>query len=91
MSNYKNVFIMKNFLLLVVLAIVGAAIAVLSGWNEGNIAGAWVGVVYSVFVAAFAALVENQAFEKPWKETVPSIIAVVGGAIIGAIGFSICL
>lgn len=82
---------MKNFLLLIVLAIVGAAIAILSGWNEGNIAGAWAGVVYSVFVAAFAALVESQAFEKSWKETVPSIIAIVSGAIVGAIGFSICL
>ena len=82
---------MKNFLLLVVLAIVGAAIAVLSGWNEGNITGAWVGVIYAVVVAAFAALVENQAFEKEWKETVPSIIAILVGAIVGAIGFSICL
>ena len=82
---------MKEFLLLVVLAVIGAAIAVLSGCLEGNITGAWVGVVYAVFVAAFAALVENQAFEKEWKETVPSIIAVIGGAIIGAIGFSICL
>lgn len=82
---------MKEFLLLVVLAIVGAAVAILSGCIEGNIGGAWAGVVYSVFVAAFAALVENQAFEKEWKETVPSIIAIVGGAIIGAIGFSICL
>ena len=82
---------MKEFLLLVVLAIVGAAIAVLSGCLEGNITGAWVGVVYAVVVAAFAALVENQAFEKEWNETVPSIIAVIGGATIGAIGFSICL
>lgn len=82
---------MKNFLLLIVLAIVGAAIAILSGWNEGNITSAWVGVIYAVVVAAFAALVENQAFEKEWKETVPSIIAVIGGAIVGAIGFSICL
>lgn len=82
---------MKNFLLLIVLVIVGAAVAILSGSIEGNIGGAWAGVVYSVFVAAFAALVENQAFEKEWKETVPSIIAIVGGAIIGAIGFSICL
>ena len=82
---------MKEFLLLVVLAVIGAAITLLSGWNEGNITGAWVGVIYAVVVAAFAALVENQAFEKEWKETVPSIIAIVGGAIIGAIGFSICL
>ena len=82
---------MKNFLLLVVLAVIGATIAVLSGWNEGNITGAWVGVIYAVVVAAFAALVENQAFEKEWKETVSSIIAIIGGAIIGAIGFSICL
>ena len=82
---------MKEFLLLVVLAVVGAAIALLSGWNEGNITGAWVGVIYAVVVAAFVALVENQTFGKPWKETVPSIIAVIGGAIVGAIGFSICL
>ena len=73
------------------LAIVGVAIAVLSGWNEGNITGAWVGVIYAAVVAAFVALVENQAFGKSWNETVPSIIAVIGGAIVGAIGFSICL
>ena len=82
---------MKNFLLLAVLAIVGAAIALLSGWNEGNITGALVGLAYAAVVAAFVALVENQAFGKSLKETVPSIIAVIGGAIVGAIGFSICL
>ena len=82
---------MKNFLLLAVLAVVGAVLAVGSAANEGfTPLGACVGIAYAVVVALFVAVIENQAFAKPWKKTIPSIIAVIGGAIVAAIGFAIC-
>lgn len=81
---------MKKFLLCVIFAVLGIAFAVGSAWNEGgSIGGAWVGVVYAIVFSAFVALVEYKAFERPWKEIGTDVAVIIGGAIIGAIGFTI--
>lgn len=81
---------MKKFLFLVVFAVIGAAIALLSALNEGGtVGGAWLGTAYSVVVAAFVALVENQAFEKPWKEIGIDVAVLVGGAVLSALAYTI--
>lgn len=82
---------MKKIILCVIFAIIGVALALGSAWNEGGtIGGAWVGVVYATVFAAFVALVENRAFQKPWKEIGADVAVVIGGAIIGAIAYTIC-
>ena len=81
---------MKKFLFLVVFAVIGAAIALLSALNEGGtVGGAWLGTAYAVVVAAFVALVENQAFEKPWKGIGIDVAVLVGGAILGALCYTV--
>lgn len=81
---------MKKFFLFVVFAVIGAALAVLSAINEGGTTGgAWVGTIYAVVVAAFLALVENQAFAKPWKEIAVDAAVLVGGSIVGALAYTI--
>lgn len=81
---------MKKFLFLVVFAVFGAAIALLSALNEGGtVGGAWLGTAYAVVVAAFVALVENQAFEKPWKEIGIDVAVLIGGAVLSALAYTI--
>ena len=80
---------MKNFLLFVIFVILGVGLAIGSAFNEGGtVGGAWVGVIYAIVVAAFVALVEFKAFGKPWKEIGTDMAVIIGGSIIGAIGFT---
>lgn len=80
---------MKNLFLCVMFAVIGIIVSLASGWNEGCVAGAWVGLVYAIVIGVFAAVVENQVWGKPWKEVSIHIACVVGGAILGAIGYTL--
>jgi hypothetical protein len=81
---------MKNFVWKVVFAILGIAIVLLSAMNEGGTtAGAGVVVVYSAVVAAFVALFENQALEKPGKEIGMDVLEIIVASILGALAYTI--
>lgn len=81
---------MKNLVWKVVFAIIGIAIVLISALLEGGTtAGAWVGVVYAVFVAAFVALFENQALEKPGKEIGMDVLEIIVASILGALAYTI--
>ena len=77
---------MKKFLLYLIFAIIGVVLAFGSSANEGwSVGGAWVGVVYAVVVAAFVAIVDNQAFDLGWKPIGKHMATIIGGAILGAL------
>lgn len=80
---------MKKFLLYLVFAIIGVVLALGSAANGGSVGGAWVGVVYSAFVAVFVAIVDNQAFSKPWKEIGIDMAVIVGSSVLGALAYTI--
>ena len=81
---------MKNFILFVIFAIIGVALALGSAANEGGtVGGAWVGVVYAAVVSAFVALVDNQAFGLKWKEIVRHAAFIIGGAVLGALYYTV--
>lgn len=81
---------MKKFLFLVAFAVLGAVITLVSAANEhSTIGGAWVGVVYSAVAAAGVALFENQALEKPGKEIGMDVVAIILGAILCALAYTI--
>lgn len=81
---------MKKFFHLVLFAVFGAAIVVIAAILEGGtVGGAWLGTAYAAVTAAFVALVENQAFEKKWKEIGIDVAVIIGGAIVGALAYTI--
>ncbi len=81
---------MKKFFLLVLFAVFGAAIVVIAAILEGGtVGGAWLGTAYAAVTAAFVALVENQAFEKTWKEIGIDVAVIIGGAILSALCYTV--
>lgn len=77
---------MKNFFIYALLAVIGIVLALGSSLNEGGSAiGAWVGMVYAIVVAAFVAIVDNQAFDLGWNPIWKHMLAVVAGAVLGAL------
>lgn len=81
---------MKKLFLLVLFAVFGAALVILSSVNEGGtVGGAWLGTAYAVVVALFLAIVEDQAYAKPWKEIAVDTAVLVGGSIIAALAYTI--
>lgn len=81
---------MKKFLLFVLFVVIGVGLALGSAANEGGtVGGAWVGVVYAAVFSCFVALVENQAFSKPWKEIGIDMAVIVGSSVLGALAYTI--
>ena len=81
---------MKKFFLIVVFAVIGVALAVLSAINEGGtVGGAWLGTAYAAVVGAFGGLFENQAFGKPWKEVGVDVAVCFGASVLAALAYTI--
>ncbi len=81
---------MKKFLFFVVFAVLGVAIVLIAAVLEGGtVAGAWLGTAYAAVTAAFVALFEKRALEKPGKEIGMDVIVIIGAAILGALAYTI--